>query len=83
MLALQLDNVLFQNHFLVSQKKTSVKNGLINNFLVLNAGDDLELLMVHEKGKQSHDIPKLAWDTFKAAATRASELKLYGQDKTL
>jgi fructose 1,6-bisphosphate aldolase/phosphatase len=56
----------------------ATKNGLVNNFLVFNAGDDLELLMVHEKGEQSHDIHKLAWDTFRAAADRASELKLYG-----
>ena len=34
--------------------------------------------MVREKGEQNHDIHKLAWDTFKAAAARASELKLYG-----
>ena len=67
---------MFQNHFLASQKKTSVKNGLVNNFLVFNACGDLELLMVREKGEQNHDIHKLASDTFKAAAARASELKL-------
>jgi fructose 1,6-bisphosphate aldolase/phosphatase len=58
--------------------KEATKNGLINNFLVFNAGDDLELLMVHEKGEQHHDIHKLAWDTFKAAADKALEMKLYG-----
>jgi fructose 1,6-bisphosphate aldolase/phosphatase len=56
----------------------AAKKGLINNFVVFNAGDDLELLMVHEKGEQNHDIHKLAWDTFKAAANKAAELKLYG-----
>ena len=59
---------------LIAAKKADV----INNFLVFNAGDDLELLMVHEKGEQNHDIHKLAFDTFKAAADKASNLKLYG-----
>jgi fructose 1,6-bisphosphate aldolase/phosphatase len=62
--------------------KEAVKEGVINNFYVFNAGDDLELLMLHEKGEQNHDIHKLAWDTFKEAADRAKKLKLYaaGQD---
>ncbi len=57
---------------------TAKKADLINNYLVFNAGDDLELLMVHEKGEQHHDIHKLAFDIFKAAADKASDLKLYG-----
>jgi fructose 1,6-bisphosphate aldolase/phosphatase len=62
--------------------KEAVKKAVINNFYVFNAGDDLELLMLHEKGEQNHDIHKLAWDTFKEAADRAKKLKLYaaGQD---
>jgi fructose 1,6-bisphosphate aldolase/phosphatase len=62
--------------------KEAVKEGVINNFYVFNAGDDLELLMLHEKGEQNHDIHKLAWDTFKEAADKAKKLKLYaaGQD---
>ena len=66
--------------FSIAEKNLAAasKDGLINNFLVFNAGDDLELLMVHGKGEQSPDIHKLAWDIFRAAADRASELKLYG-----
>jgi fructose 1,6-bisphosphate aldolase/phosphatase len=62
--------------------KEAVKEGVINNFYVFNAGDDLELLMLHEKGEQNHDIHKLAWDIFKEAADKAKKLKLYaaGQD---
>jgi fructose 1,6-bisphosphate aldolase/phosphatase len=62
--------------------KEAVKKGVINNFYVFNAGDDLELLMLHEKGEQNHDIHKLAWDIFKEAADKAKKLKLYaaGQD---
>jgi fructose 1,6-bisphosphate aldolase/phosphatase len=62
--------------------KKATEEGLVNNFYVFNAGDDLELLMVHEKGEQNAEIHKLAWDTFKECADKASQLKLYaaGQD---
>jgi fructose 1,6-bisphosphate aldolase/phosphatase len=59
------------------------EKGLINNFFVFNAGDDLELLMAHGRGEQNSDIHKLAWDTFKAAAQKASDLKLYGAGQDL
>jgi fructose 1,6-bisphosphate aldolase/phosphatase len=62
--------------------KKAAKNGVINNFYVFNAGDDLELLMVHERGEQDIEVHKLAWETFKDCANKASQLKLYaaGQD---
>ena len=62
--------------------KNAAEGGVINNFFVFNAGDDLELLMLHEKGEQSPEIHKLAWNTFKECADKASQLKLYaaGQD---
>ena len=52
--------------------------GDINSYFVFNAGDDLELLMVHEKGEQNSVIHEIAWNTFKEAADKALELKLYG-----
>jgi len=60
----------------------AAEKGVINNFYVFNAGDDLELLMLHEKGEQNEAIHKLAWETFKECANKASQLKLYaaGQD---
>ena len=57
--------------------------GVINSYYVFNAGDDLELLMVHEKGEQNHMIHELAWNTFKEAADKALELKLYGAGQDL
>ena len=62
--------------------KKAQDEGVINNFFVFNAGDDLELLMAHEHGEQNSDIHKLAWETFKEAADKALQLKLYaaGQD---
>jgi fructose 1,6-bisphosphate aldolase/phosphatase len=76
---------LFPNPSLKSLRKTSKKaaeEGIVNSFYIFNAGDDLELLMVHEKGEQNAEIHKLAWNTFKECANKASQLKLYaaGQD---
>jgi fructose 1,6-bisphosphate aldolase/phosphatase len=51
---------------------------LINSYYVFNAGDDLELLMVHERGEANPEIHKLAWDIFQEAAKKATDLKLYG-----
>jgi len=71
--------------FKVAEKnlKQAAEKGLINNFLVFNAGDDLELLMLHEKGEQNHKIHELAWNIFKEAAGKALELKLYGAGQDL
>jgi fructose 1,6-bisphosphate aldolase/phosphatase len=70
--------------FDVAEKKLekATKEGVINNFYVFNAGDDLELLMAHERGEQDCEVHKLAWETFKEAADKASKMKLYaaGQD---
>jgi fructose 1,6-bisphosphate aldolase/phosphatase len=62
--------------------RTAQNEGLINNYIVFNAGDDLELLMAHENGEQNPKIHELAWNTFKQASNKALSLKLYaaGQD---
>lgn len=36
------------------------EKGLINSYHVSNAGDDLQLLMVHQKGESNHVIHELA-----------------------
>jgi len=59
------------------------ETGLINSHYVFHAGDDLELLMTHFKGENSPEIHELAWETFKAAAEKAKELKLYGAGQDL
>lgn len=56
---------------------------MINGYYVFNAGDDLQLLMVHDRGESSHAVPKLAFDTFQEAASRALALKLYGAGQDL
>ena len=59
------------------------KQGTINSHYVFHAGDDLELLMVHEKGEENPKIHKIAWDTFHSAADKALSLKLYGAGQDL
>lgn len=56
--------------------------GIISDFYVTNAGDDLELIMTHRKGADSPEIHEIAWSAFKEAAKVARELGLYaaGQD---
>jgi len=67
--------------------KKNLENALakeiINSFYVFNAGDDLELLMVHDKGEQNTLIHELAWNTFKEATDKALSLKLYGAGQDL
>jgi len=71
--------------FAVAEKnlKKAAEKGVINNFYVFNAGDDLELLMLHEKGEQNNEIHQLAWNTFKEAADKALRMKLYGAGQDL
>ncbi|MEB3755670.1 MAG: fructose-1,6-bisphosphatase, partial [Desulfurococcales archaeon] len=58
------------------------KEGLIKDFYVTHVGDDLQLIMTHDKGEDSPDIHGLAWKAFSEAAKVAKELGLYaaGQD---
>jgi len=71
--------------FTIAKKKLAEaqSQGLINSFMVFNAGDDLELLMTHFKGENNAEIHKLAWDTFLACTKKAKELKLYGAGQDL
>lgn len=61
----------------------ALDEGLINGFFVFNVGDDVQLLMVHERGESNSEVHKLAFDTFKEAANKALELKLYGAGQDL
>ena len=40
--------------------ENAAAKGIISNYFVFNAGDDLELLMLHEKGEQNQIIHELA-----------------------
>lgn len=63
--------------------KEAKGSGLINDFHVTHVGDDLQLIMTHQKGVDSDEIHKLSWNTFlHVTETVSKKLKLYaaGQD---
>jgi fructose 1,6-bisphosphate aldolase/phosphatase len=72
--------------FIMELARKSLKEGvdkkIIKDFRVVNAGDDLELIMTHHRGDNSEEVHKLAWDTFMKCTEKAREMKIYaaGQD---
>jgi len=59
------------------------RDGVLLDFHVTRCGDDLELIMTHEKGVDNADIHSLAWEVFKRGTQVAEELKLYGAGQDL
>ncbi len=59
------------------------KLGILKSYHVTNCGDDLELIMSHDRGEDNQEIHKLAWDTFKKAADVAKKRKYYGAGQDL
>lgn len=57
--------------------------GEIEDFRVMAAGDDLELLMTHKHGVDSEEVHGLAWNTFEAVTEKAKSMKLYGAGQDL
>ncbi len=72
---------------LVSEAQTRLedakKQGKIIDFHVTACGDDLELIITHDKGTENQEIHTLTWNIFEAAANVAKELKLYGAGQDL
>jgi fructose 1,6-bisphosphate aldolase/phosphatase len=58
--------------------ESAKRKGLITDFHVTRCGDDLELIMSHQRGVDNPEIHELAWDTFEKCTTVAEDLKLYG-----
>jgi len=63
--------------------KEAKENGLIKDFFVTHCGDDLELIMTHDRGEDNEEIHALAWDVFKAATEIAKESGFYGAGQDL
>ena len=56
----------------------AVARGLLIDGQVLNVGDDVELIMTHERGEEDAEVHKFAWDTFMELTALAKKMKLYG-----
>jgi len=63
--------------------KEATQKGLIKDFHVAHCGDDLELLMTHQKGEDNKEIHGLAWDIFTQGTKEAKKLGLYGAGQDL
>jgi len=59
------------------------KDGLLIDCQATKCGDDLQLIMTHEKGAGNYEIHKLAWDTFVTGTKLAKKMKLYGAGQDL
>jgi len=57
--------------------------GFIKDFYVTACGDDLQLIMTHQRGNDNSDIHGMAWNIFKKCTEKAKELKLYGAGQDL
>jgi fructose 1,6-bisphosphate aldolase/phosphatase len=71
---------------LFSIVKDCVKNAspaLIVDAFISSTGDDIALLMSHERGVLNEEIHKLAWDAFLEGTKRAKRQGLYGAGQDL
>lgn len=59
------------------------KDGLLIDYQTTKCGDDLQLIMTHQKGTSSYEIHKLAWDTFVTGTELAKKMGLYGAGQDL
>ncbi len=57
--------------------------GLLIDCYVTACGDDLQLIMTHQRGEENEQIHKLAWDTFVECTDVAKKLKLHGAGQDL
>ncbi|MCD6567406.1 MAG: fructose 1,6-bisphosphatase [Dehalococcoidia bacterium] len=59
------------------------KSGLLVDYHVTKCGDDLQLIMTHQRGEENEEIHRLAWDTFVEGTKLAKTLGLYGAGQDL
>ena len=59
------------------------QRGLLVDAHATHCGDDLFLIMTHERGENDEEIHRLAWDTFIKGTELAKKLKLYGAGQDL
>lgn len=59
------------------------KRHLLIDYHVTHVGDDINLIMTHERGIDDKEVHQLAWDTFVACTSVAKDLKLYGAGQDL
>ena len=56
----------------------ALQGGLLVDYHCSHCGDDLFLILSHDRGENSEEIHRLAWDVFQKGTEVARKLKLYG-----
>jgi fructose 1,6-bisphosphate aldolase/phosphatase len=57
--------------------------GLLSDYYLLSTGDDVGILMVHDRGVGNAEVHRLAWDAFHAGTAAAQSQGLYGAGQDL
>ncbi|ACP35949.1 protein of unknown function DUF100 [Sulfolobus islandicus Y.G.57.14] len=72
------DTIAAANKILAEAKR----NNVISDYYITYVGDDLQLIMTHNRGELDTKVHETAWNAFKEAAKVAKDLGLYaaGQD---
>ena len=61
----------------------AIDKGLVLDGFVCHTGDDIAILVSHERGADNTDIHQFAWDTFLKATAIAQQYGLYGAGQDL
>lgn len=67
----------------ITRHVASDGENLLSDFFVGHTGDDIAILMVHQRGVGDSDIHRLAWDAFRAGTESAKDQGLYGAGQDL
>jgi fructose 1,6-bisphosphate aldolase/phosphatase len=67
----------------VSRHVASGLDGLLSDYYLGATGDDIAILMVHDKGVGNEEVHRLAWDAFRAGTETARAQGLYGAGQDL
>ena len=65
------------------QIEQAVQNGLLIDGQAHACGDDMFLIMSHDRGEDDETLHKFAWDTFQSGTDVARKLHLYGAGQDL
>jgi fructose 1,6-bisphosphate aldolase/phosphatase len=65
------------------QLEQGVQNGLLIDGQAHACGDDLFLIMSHDRGQDDETLHRFAWDTFQSGTDIARKLHLYGAGQDL
>jgi fructose 1,6-bisphosphate aldolase/phosphatase len=67
----------------IREHVASALDHLLSDYYITTTGDDVGILMVHNRGAGDSEIHKLAWDAFHAGTETAKSQGLYGAGQDL